>query len=297
VEGIAFSAFGNRIGVRVNREPLPGEVRALSLCGWKKLPPASTVDHLYSLLLQEDTEHSKIRRFHLAYSGAALISRSLDRREVITQLISDLHRHAAEFSRRELFVHAGVVGWKGHAILVPGRSYSGKSTLVAELVRAGAAYYSDEYAVLDRAGRVHPYPRPMVLRGSNRENAAQTSVSYSTSHSPKPLPVSAVLFTHFRDGARWRPRKLSPSQTLVGLLSHTVQARTRPRAALSILQRATQNCLALAGPRGEARPTAETLLEQFRALGGEDEGVLATRGEEGQIARLRTYSGYNAKFS
>jgi hypothetical protein len=31
---------------------------------------------------------------------------------------------------------------------------------VAELVRAGATYYSDEFAVLDSRGRVHPFPRP-----------------------------------------------------------------------------------------------------------------------------------------
>ena len=264
MEGIAFSAFGHRIGIRVNRQSLPDEIGGLSLCGWKKLPPASTVNHLYSLLLQENTEPSKVRRFHLAYSGAALISRSLDREEVITQLISDLHRHAAESSRCELFVHAGVVAWKGHAILVPGQSYTGKSTLVAELVRAGATYYSDEYAVLDRGGRVHPYPRRLVLRDRNLKNSIETSVPSPTNPGhAKPLPVSAVLFTRFRDGAKWRPRRLSPGQALLGLLSHTVQARTRPQVALSILQRVTQNCVGLAGSRGEARTTAETLLDDF----------------------------------
>lgn len=212
--------------------------------------------------MHENSGPSKIRRFHLAYSGAALISRGLDPGEVTSQLISDLHRRAAEFSRSKLFVHAGVIAWKGQAILLPGRSYTGKSTLVAELVRAGATYYSDEYAVLDRAGRVHPYARPLVLRG-NPENADQTSVPYLISRRQKPLPVSAVLFTRFRDDAKWRPRKLSPGQSLLGLLSHTVQAQTRPKVALSILQRVTQNCLALAGPRGEARPTAETLLRSL----------------------------------
>jgi predicted ATPase len=38
---------------------------------------------------------------------------------------------------RRVFVHAGVVGWKGQAILVPGRSYSGKTTLIAALMKAG----------------------------------------------------------------------------------------------------------------------------------------------------------------
>ena len=43
-----------------------------------------------------------------------------------------------------------IVTWgRGRAIVIPGRTFSGKSTLVAELVRAGATYYSDEYAVED----------------------------------------------------------------------------------------------------------------------------------------------------
>src|SRR5690348_5169542 len=188
-EGIAFSAFGNRIGVRVNRRPVPDDIHALSSCGWKQLPAASTVNHLYSVFLQAGTESSKVRRFHLAYSGAVLVGRSLDQREVISQLVSNLHRHAAEFSRRELFVHAGVVAWKGQAILLPGKSYSGKSTLVAELVRAGATYYSDEYAVLDRRGRVHPYPRPLTLRNGAGGPVGASLPALANVRLWKPLPV------------------------------------------------------------------------------------------------------------
>ena len=61
-------------------------------------------------------------------------------------------------------MHAGVVGWKGWALVLPGKSGAGKTTLVAELIRAGATYYSDEYAVLDERGRVHPYARPLAVR-------------------------------------------------------------------------------------------------------------------------------------
>src|SRR5262249_9105581 len=52
-------------------------------------------------------------------------------------------------------VHSGVVAHGGRAILLPGPTSTGKSTLVAELVRRGAAYFSDEYALLDAEGRVH----------------------------------------------------------------------------------------------------------------------------------------------
>jgi len=77
---------------------------------------------------------------------------------------TDLQLYVAEMAPRRLFVHAGVVGWRGQAIIIPGRTFTGKTTLVAALVKAGATYYSDEYAVLDVRGRVHPYARPLGIR-------------------------------------------------------------------------------------------------------------------------------------
>ena len=95
--------------------------------------------------------------------------------DVFRWLCQDIDNAVAQRSRQMLFVHAGVVGWRGLAIVIPGRSHTGKSTLVAELVRRGAVYYSDEFAVLDDTGRVHPYRRTLVLR--ERETAAARSPS------------------------------------------------------------------------------------------------------------------------
>ncbi|MEP7147984.1 MAG: hypothetical protein ABI857_03805, partial [Acidobacteriota bacterium] len=67
----------------------------------------------------------------------------------------------AEHARDCVFIHAGVVGWKGKAIVIPANSFQGKTTLVAELVKNGAEYYSDEYAILDEKGLVHPFPRDL----------------------------------------------------------------------------------------------------------------------------------------
>ena len=89
--------------------------------------------------------------------------------DVFRWLCQDIDNTVAQRSRQMLFVHAGVVGWRGLAIVIPGRSHTGKSTLVAELVRRGAVYYSDEFAVLDDTGRVHPYRRPPVLRDETRQ--------------------------------------------------------------------------------------------------------------------------------
>ena len=74
-------------------------------------------------------------------------------REEHDALEVDARHTVAVLSPQRVFIHAGVVGWSVHAIVMPGRTFTGESTLVEALVRRGAEYFSDEYAVLDRKGR------------------------------------------------------------------------------------------------------------------------------------------------
>src|SRR4051794_20574153 len=60
--------------------------------------------------------------------------------------------------------------------VIPRVSHSGKTTLVAALVRAGATYYSDEYAVFDAQGSVHPYARPLGIRDGNGDRPRRCPV-------------------------------------------------------------------------------------------------------------------------
>ena len=102
---------------------------------------------------------------------------------------ADVQLHVAEMAPERVFVHAGVVGYRGRGILLPGRSFAGKSILVRELVRAGAQYYSDEYAVLDSAGGVHPYPRPISIRnerGARRDEAPGRHLGRARGGRPAP---------------------------------------------------------------------------------------------------------------
>jgi hypothetical protein len=162
-----------------------------------------------------------------------------------------------------VFVHAGVVGWKGQAIVIPGRSYSGKSTLVAELVRAGATYYSDEYAVLDARGRVHPFSKPLELRQEGKYEQTKITAAELGGHSgTKPLPVGLVLMTQFKSGARWRPRKLTAGKAVLEMLFNTVSARRSPEKALAALQRVTMQAEVLKGVRGDAAEVVPSVLKR-----------------------------------
>jgi hypothetical protein len=191
------------------------------------------------------------------------LARSFGLDDLFETLESDLRLFVAELAKHRVFVHAGVVGWKGQAIVIPGRSYSGKSTLVAELVRAGATYYSDEYAVLDPRGRVHPFYKPLELREEGEFRQTKITAAELGGHSgTKPLPVGLVLMTQFKSGAQWRPRKLSAGKGVLEMLFNTVSARRSPEKAMATLQCVTANADVLKGVRGSATEVVPLVLRR-----------------------------------
>ena len=66
---------------------------------------------------------------------------------------------------RYLLVHAAVLERQGQALVLPGPSGVGKSTLCAALVARGWRLLSDEVAMIrPRDGLLQPYPRPISLK-------------------------------------------------------------------------------------------------------------------------------------
>ena len=216
--GFSIKSYGVRIGIRSNDPACLKRVRKHLPYGWE-LSSSPFVERLYSVLVGLQGTQGNVRRFNLLYGDHIRLARSLDLSQVFETFESDLRLFVAELARRRVFVHAGVVGWKGKAIVVPGRSFSGKTSLVAELVRAGATYYSDEYAVFDSRGRVHPFPKPLEIREAGEVRQSKITVeTLGGQTGTRPLPVGLVVMTQFREGARWRPRKLSAGKGVLELL-------------------------------------------------------------------------------
>jgi len=172
--------------------------------------------------------------------------------------------HVAERAPHRVFVHAAAVGWHGRAIIVPGPTMTGKTSLAAELVRTGATYYSDEYAVLDMFGRVHPYPRPLAIRreGSFKQKACPAEEIGGVTGT-RPLPVGLVIVTRFKAGVSWRPAPLSSGPAALELLANVICARRKPEVVLPTLQKVVSNATCLKGLRGETEETARFILERW----------------------------------
>ena len=227
------------------------------------------VRRLYSLIVSGTKMGSNVRRFNILYRDSVRLAGAKDTDPVLEALERDLQLYVAEKARRRVFVHAGVVGWQGKAIVIPGRTMTGKTTLVKALVEAGATYYSDEFAVLDERGRVHPYPKPLSIRGNGDGRTKEIlPEALGGTTGVRPLPVGLVVATSYREAARWRPRQLLPGRAVMALLTHTVSVRRDPERALTTLRQVVADAQALKGVRGEASETAENLLGRLAKQAG-----------------------------
>lgn len=173
--------------------------------------------------------------------------------DALRELVSDVHFQLAFFARDALYVHASVVAIGGSAIVFPGRSFSGKSTLAAELVKAGALYFSDEFAVFDTRGRVHPYIKPISLRDRDGVGRLFRAETLGGSCGSAPLPVALIVYTRYKTGANWEPRSLTTGKALLAMVDNTVRARDNPEMMLQTLAKVARSANAIESDRGEAR--------------------------------------------
>ncbi|MFN3652474.1 MAG: hypothetical protein ACK47B_23100 [Armatimonadota bacterium] len=264
---IGFVSYGVRIAIRSDDSEFLDRLVDLLPPGHERCS-AARVDRLYSVTRSRWAPCSRApqsvegrTRAYRVYAGSRPLVRSTNRDLALEVLGSDIQLTVADLARERLFVHAGVVAWRGRAILIPGRSFTGKTSLVAALLRAGAVYYSDEYAVFDGDGYVHPYPRPLSLRVATSEVRTRCPAeSLGAGTGDAPLPVGLVVVTRYRPGARWSPRPLTAGRAALALLANTVSVRRQPEFALATLERAVSQARALRGPRPEAEEIVTTLL-------------------------------------
>jgi hypothetical protein len=246
---VTFSIHGVQRGLRSNEAALLDEARALLPYGWVSAD-SHAVPQWYSLVADDEG--------YRLYDGELLKAHLADRVSLLRVLDDELSRTIVVGCTGSVVVHAGAVEWRGRAIVFPGLTQSGKTTFTRALLDAGAVLYSDDLAVLDRAGRLRPWPRPLNLRDQGR---CPTVEELDLKPGTRPLPVGLVLFTHYRAGAAFQPRSLSLGQAILAMLAHTPSATRRPREVVAVLRRSAEGAALWKGVRGEAAETARQVLE------------------------------------
>jgi hypothetical protein len=251
---IAFESFGVRVGVTADTPEVLERVPALLPPDAQACPP-STADVSLEVLGRPEGSYD----FLIDGSPAAT---RIDLDFALTLLEAQLPIHVGLNTPNRIFVHAGVVAHEGRVIVLPGLSMAGKTSLVLALVRAGAVYYSDEFAVLDDKGLVHPYARPLSIRDRGEIQGDHEIERFGGVAGDEALEVNAIVFTEYRPGAEWNPIEPSPGRAALTMFRNTLAAIKRSEEAMRTIKLATDGAVLLEGDRGEASEMAQDLLDR-----------------------------------
>jgi hypothetical protein len=276
---LAFELFGLAAEVTSDDKELFDRFPSILPPGW--CVPSGTRPSVRFGLMRDGT---------VTLDGAEVSRTDGDLARALVVLGLTVRHHLAEHAPGYVFVHAGVVSVDGVGIVIPGSSFSGKTMLVAELVRAGATYYSDEYAVIDAMGMVHAYAKPLSIRldASDRNDVPVPDAQSGAT----PIQAALVVVTEYEQGASWRPVALTRAQGALALLEHTVAVRAKPADAMVAARLLAQNALFIAGTRGEASAAAPAILEARASLVRKPLDVVRSRRDFDEHSTRRTTRGH-----
>ena len=166
-----------------------------------------------------------------------------------------LNRTVAARPTDLLLLHAAAAEREGRVVICAGRAGSGKSTLVAGLVRGGFGYLTDEITALTSSLSVAPYPKPVSLEPQ--------SLPLLPGLRPPPIPgpvdplapwqvppdslrpgavaaggtLAVVVLPDVEPGARLTATRLSAADALVALMHSSFHRGAAAGPALPRLRR------------------------------------------------------------
>ena len=156
-------------------------------------------------------------------------------------------------------LHAACLAIGGGGLVIPGDSYSGKTTIASALLRCGASYLSDEFAVLDSDGQVHPHNTELSIRDESGQQSPVAAASLG-SLAKNAVPVTRVALLRFERGARFNVRSLTVGEAMLELTQHAVDVRQQTAETMAAIRVIAQRAQVIQGVRGEATEAAQALV-------------------------------------
>jgi hypothetical protein len=253
-----IESFGVRIGFSTNSaEALEAVRKAVEIYLPDRFTeiPATRIEHDFWYLRQKNERDALYR------NGTEVFSRE-PRRTSVEKAASRIRLTVAEFAARHVFIHAGVVAWKNRAVVLPGKSFRGKTALTVALIERGALYYSDEFAILDADGLLHPFPKMLSVRGEINE---YKQIDHPVEHlggvaGTEKIEVGMVLISEYKPSARWNPKTLTAARGMIELISNSVSIRRNPEFTLGVLNRIANRAKFVKSNRGDVSKSADQIL-------------------------------------
>ena len=215
----------------------------------------------------------------LLLDGETLVE-SRDVRDLLQRLSWHVNTTAMGTCTDLLLVHAGaVVTPSGSGVLLPAASGSGKTSLVAGLVRAGWGYLSDEVGAIDPATlQLCPYPKVLSIKPgmfeefvdlidpdqgwpiSSREWLIAPEVLRADPVADR-SDVGLIVFLEHAPDVPARLTPLSPAASLTALFEHVSNRQTWGAQALTLLAGVVRHARSFSLRTGRPEDAVRSVLE------------------------------------
>ncbi|MCW5867210.1 MAG: hypothetical protein KIS61_08085 [Candidatus Eremiobacteraeota bacterium] len=181
-----------------------------------------------------------------------------DRHELPDALRREVHAYIATHSPSHLFIHAAAVQLPHCLLVLPARTYSGKSTLTKAFLDLGYPVLSDEFCVLQES-RVYPFPRDLLLRDPDQAIKLPEPPPYCD------LPPAIFSLKYQKDEPGLALQPLSAGQAVMQLIDNCVSARYLTPQRLGWLAHFCQKGVAFSGTRGDAALVAQLIIDKTKS--------------------------------
>ncbi len=162
-------------------------------------------------------------------------------------------------------IHAGVVAHDDKAIVLPGSSGGGKTTLIAGMLKNGFRYLTDEIGIIDpHTLRVYPFPKPLNMKIGSlslfdnfepemelinkhemniEDKIHHVLVKSSSIHAmDKPIPVRDIIFVRYDPRGKSRLRPISRANAIFELAKCSFNHYRFKEKGIDILESLVRGC-------------------------------------------------------
>ena len=248
-----FQALGLSFGVRSSDPAIARYMEGV----FEPLSSAGPAEHTYSIV---DWNDGRDERYAVFFDDEELLATGVLRYPV-SYALWHVNQEAVKRSDAMLF-HASAAEHEGRALLFPAAMESGKTTLVAGLVRAGLRYLTDEAVALDPStGIVVPYPRSLSVDEGSWEVLADLEPEVPeelqqfvgiqwqvppTSIRPDAIapacPPAFIISPRYDAEAETRLEPMSRAEALVALIENSFNFQDFGRDGLDALRSVVARC-------------------------------------------------------
>jgi hypothetical protein len=200
----------------------------------------------------------------------------------IAHLVWHVNRGVVEEAGKRLLLHAAAAERDGKVVLVAGPEGSGKSTLVAALVRVGFQYVTDETVAVELpATTIAPYPKPIALdRGSLRAlgNLIPAASALEGASEQLLVPPQAIrphaiaeagkvprllVLPSYRPGSKTAARPIARAEAAVALAEQAFNFRAYGSGRLDAITAVVRACDCYQLDVGQLEAACQLVVELF----------------------------------